>query len=170
MAQLVVTNVSGEDVTISDLYKSLAPGESVTTSRSGSDFPRMKSLQNAIAAGRVTVSITPDAQEALSGLLSPPASVTAEDIAPVPATAVTGGLVVLRQQFAGDRGGSPDVVTIVGLGGLSTPLRVVDAFAYVSTRVIASVLEVRTQPSGAGGLLATFDSGTAGKKTDAPTP
>lgn len=161
--QVTITNVTSESVLIQDLYTTIEAGESITVERSSTDLPRMASLQKNIADGNVTISVTPTADEIASGLLQSPQTIQAADMAPVDATDVAAGLVVLRVPLVAGGGGSPDDVQAYAANALPFKFRVLDAWAMVSTGVGASTLNVYTQAAGAGTLVAgPLDSAAAG--------
>ena len=152
--QLVVTNISSSPVYIRDLYTEIAVGGSVTTTRSGSDLSGMDGLIEALDAGTVSVSITPTAAEIASGFLTPPQAVQAVDMAPVAATEVAAGLVVLRVPLPAGAGGAPDDVVAYVANALPYKFRVLDAWAMIATGVALMSLNVWTRAAGAGTLLA----------------
>jgi len=152
--QIVVTNISAAPVYIRDLYTEIAPGGSVTTDRSGSDLSSMEGLIAALFAGTVSVSLVPSAAEVASGFLTPPQAVQAQDMAPVSATEVAAGLVVLRISLAAGAGGVADDVVGYAANSLPFKFRVLDAWAMIGTGVALSNVNVYTRAAGAGTLLA----------------
>lgn len=76
MAQLTVQNLTSDPVYIRDLYVTIQPNATITTTRFESDLSRMAGLQAAIAAGRVAASFQLSPAEQSSGLL---AAVTPQD-------------------------------------------------------------------------------------------
>lgn len=151
---LSVTNISAAPVHLGDLYISLQPGATLSTSRSASEVTAMSSLLKAMAAGLVAVTLTPDAAEIASGVLTPPMSVQAADMAPAAVAEIASGLVVLRREFPPGAGGAPDDVEVFPEGGLPFRFRVIDAWAMISAGVPASSVSARTRPGGEGILLA----------------
>jgi hypothetical protein len=152
--QIVVTNISSAPVYIRDLYAEIPAGGSVTTTRSGSDLSGMDGLIEALDDGTVSVSLTPTAAEIASGFLTPPQAVQAVDMAPVAATEVAAGLVILRVALPAGVGGAPDDVTAYAANALPYKFRVLDAWAMVATGVALANLNVYTRAAGAGTLLA----------------
>ena len=87
MAQIQLTNLTSNALPLGDLgSKSLAGNETITITRPANALPQMASVIAAVAAGTLSVTVTPTAAELASGFLSPPQSVQAEDLAPVAAT------------------------------------------------------------------------------------
>lgn len=162
MATLVITNISGADLLIQDLYTTIAAGGSATVDRAASDIPRMASMIDAVATSKATLSVTYTADEIASGLMSPPQAVEARDLAPVAAAVATGGLAIVRSSFAAGAGGSADDVVVYAANTLPFKFRVVDCWAKVVTNVGGSTLQARTRALGAGTLLGTMSSATAG--------
>jgi hypothetical protein len=160
---LVITNLSATDpVTIRDLYTTIAPSGVVTITRKASELPAMGGLQAALAAGAVSLSVTPTADEIASGLLAAPQTVQAADSAPVAAAAVDAMDITMRLPFAAAAAGTADDVTIYALNALPYKMRVIWAKAIVGTAIGSATAAVRTQSAGAGTLVATMDFGTAG--------
>lgn len=152
--QLVVTNISSSPVYIRDLYVEIPAGGSVTTERSGSDLSGMEGLIVALDAGTVSVAITPTSAEVASGFLTPPQAVEARDMAPVAASYVASGLILLRVPLTAGGGGSPDDVIAYALNALPFKFRVLDAWALISVAVGGSSLHVYTRAAAAGTLVA----------------
>jgi hypothetical protein len=167
MATLEITNIVSEDVYLADLYTSIAVGESKSIERSASDLPRMRSLQQAMADGKVSLAVTYSADEAASGLHAPPSTIEAGDMAPVAAATPAAGLAVIYKPFAAGGGGSPDDVEIFPAGSLPFKFRVVDFALYVSTAVGASSAEIRDEAGGGGNLLASASSAATGRVANA---
>lgn len=161
--QAVITNATSEAFFVSFMYKTLAAGESVTiTDTTPETLAQEVQFKKDVEAGYLTVAF---AEESFDNFV--PQSVDASDIQTVAAAAVASGNVVFRQLFtAPGGGGSPDDITVVALGGLTSDMRVLEAYLYVSTAVGASTAELRTVAGGGGTLLASFDTGTTGKKED----
>jgi len=163
MATLNITNVSTEDVYLRDLYTSIAVGESKEIERAASELSAMRSLQAAMAAGKVTLSVAYDADEVGSGLQAPPASVEAGDLAPVDPAVPVAGLAVIYKAFAAGGGGAPDDVEVYPVGALPFKMRVLDMVAYIAVAVGAASVEVRDEPGGAGTLLASTTAAAIGR-------
>jgi hypothetical protein len=162
---VTVTNTTSpsEAVTIGDIYKTLEKtGDTVTFSRKGSDLSRMTSLQTLVAAGKVSVVVVPTADELASGLLTPPLAIQAADIQPVAAAVVDAPDVTLRISVPAGVGGGADDVTVYPLNAFPYKARVMWARAIVSATPGASTVALRTQPGGAGLLLATLSTAAVG--------
>lgn len=167
MATLVITNISSGPVPLGDLgSKSLAVGESVTISRPANRLTEMASVVAAMAAGTITVTVTPTVAEVESGLLSPPQAVQAEDLAPVGASvagAVTG---LWRLPMTAGVPGTADDVVLYAVNNLPFKVRILRTWGRIATAIALSTVEMRSQAAGAGTLLGTLDSATTGLKSD----
>ncbi len=160
--QAVITNTSGGPFFVSFLYKTLATGESVTiTDTSPETLNQETQFKKDILAGSIAAVFT---EESADNMI--PQSVDASDIQAVTAAAASGNLVFRRLFTAPGAGGSDADIVVVALDGLTDDMRVLEAYMYVSTAVLASTAELRTQAAGAGTVLAEFDTGTTGKKED----
>lgn len=167
MATLVITNLTSEQVSLSDAYAVLQPsgstGESITITRAASDIPRMARLAALVADGSVSVDVTYSDDEKASGFVAPPNSIQASDLAEVLATDAASGLILIRKAFTAAATGSADDVTIFAVNALPFKFRVVDAWCFVATAISSSHAYLRTRAAGSGTLLATFDSGSTGR-------
>jgi len=163
MATLEITNVVSEEVYLVDLYTSVGVGETKTIERSATDLPRMKSLHEAMADGKVTLSVQYSADEVGSGLHAPPATIEAVDIAPVAAGSPAAGLAVFYAPLLAGGGGAPDDVEIFPPASLPFKFRVVDFALYVSAAVGASSVEIRDEAGGAGNKLASASAAAVGR-------
>jgi hypothetical protein len=67
MASVTIKSIVDAPVYLADLYVTLQPLGVLTISRSTAQLESMTSLQRAMAAGEVTVTITPTSQEMASG-------------------------------------------------------------------------------------------------------
>jgi len=160
---ITITNSGTDLLPLSDIYRTLAVGESITVSRSASDLPRMKGLQAAIAAGTATVTVAPTASELASGLLSAPQAIEAADLAPVAAATLIGLTQTLRIPLtSGGAAGTNDDVTAYALNTVPYKCRVVDMWALVSTNAAGTSLDLRTQAAGAGSSLGTVSANATG--------
>jgi hypothetical protein len=162
---VTVTNTTSpsEAVTLGDIYKTLEKaGDSITFSRTASDLSRMASLQQAAAAGKISVSVVPTADELASGLLSAPQAIQAQDMQPVASSAVDAPEITLRIPLTAGGGGAADDVTVYALNALPYKFRVLWARMIVSGAVGGSTAALRTQAAGAGTLLATMNTAAAG--------
>lgn len=162
---ITVTNITSPSapVTLGDIYKTLAnTGDFVQFTRKASDLPRMTSLQAALAAGAVSIVIVPTADEVASGLLAAPQTVQAVDMAPVAAAGIDAPEITLRVPIVAGVGGAADDVTVYAAGALPYKFRILWARMVVAATPGASTAAVRTRAAGAGTLLATMNTGTAG--------
>lgn len=164
MALLEITNISGERVYLADLYTDIAVGKSKSLERSATDLPRMRSLQTAMAAGLVTLSVQYSAEEVASGLHAPPSTIEAVDLAPVLFSSPASGVVSFYASLPPGISGSPDDVEIFPVGSLPFKCRVLDLILYVSSSPGASTVQLRDEAGGAGTLLASADSGSIGRQ------
>lgn len=160
---VTITNISAAPVAIGDLYTTIPVGGSVTTKRSASQLSAMVGLQKEVEAGTVTVAATMESFETASGLAIPPGTVEAGDAAAVAATAAAAAPLEIRKAFTALGAGVPDDVVIYAVNTLPYKIRVLDAYALVSTAIAATTLDVRDQAAGAGQLAATMSSATAGR-------
>lgn len=161
MGTLAITNLASTPTPLGDLHsRALAVGETLSIERAASDLPRMASIIAALAAGTISVTFTPTAAEIASGLLAPPQSVQGADVAPVAATDVFGGpLIVVRKALtSGGSTGTLDDVTLAAVDTLPYKFRVVGAIMYLSTPQAATTATLRSRAAGAGTALATFDT------------
>lgn len=164
MASVVITNLTTSPLHIGDLYTTIAASSSITVDRYASDLSRMKSLQDAIAAGSAAVSVTPTANETASGLLTADASIQAADMAPVAPTAVASNEVEFRKAFVAAAAGAQDDVIIFAANALPYKMRITDVYALVSTvGTGAATLTVRDQAAGAGTAVAVLSSAATGR-------
>lgn len=162
MATLRITNLTTSPLYLGDLYTSVPASSYIDVERSATDLPRMKSLQAAMAAQQVTLAVTYSADELASGLMAPPQSVEAQDIAPVLAATPLGGLALIRCPLVAGAPGAPDDVTILAAGLLPFKFRVVDAWAKILTAIGGTTVKAYTRAAGAGTLLGSMASAAAG--------
>jgi len=167
MASLSIANISLTSFFLNDIYVDIDAGQTVVVSRSAAEISSMLGLQAAVADGVLTATITPTADElASSPLASPlsPASVTALATAPVAAAAIDSAPVIFRKAFtAGGASGTLDDVTIYAVNTLPYKVRILEAFALISTAGPgASVLAVRSAAAGGGTLAATVPADVLG--------
>ena len=167
MAAVTITNVTSgdtaEDIYIRDLYTTVPVGEARTIQRSASELPAMRSLQDAVAGGKVTVAVQYTAEELASGFPTAPAAVEAGDLAPVAALVPLGPVAAVYKRFAAGSGGAPDDVEVYPVGAVPFKLRVLDVVAYIQTPVGGAALEVRDAPARGGNLLASVSAAAAGR-------
>ena len=162
MATLVVSNLTSADVFVTDLYASIPANGSVSTTRTASDLSRMASLQAFIAAGTLAASVTYSADEKGSGLVDVGGTAS-------PATGL-GDEDIIRFAFIAGVPGTPDDVVLYAVNTLPYgKMRVVDAYAIVSTAIGATTLQVRTVAGGAGALCAEMASAAAGRQGQTAT-
>lgn len=160
--QVVITNLTSSPVYIGDIYTSVPVGSPLTIERAASDLSGMAALMKAIADGDVSITVTPTADELASGLLSPPSSIQAEDMAPVAATDVGSGLVLLRAAFTAGGGGSPADITLYAANALPYKFRVVDSWLFVATAV-AGTGTLRDEAAGAGTAVSSGSTAATGR-------
>jgi hypothetical protein len=155
MATLVVTNLTTSPVYVADLYVTIAASGSITTTRAASDLPRMAGLQSLIQVGTVSASVTFTATEQASGLVG-------QGIVAQAATGVSTEEVVRVPLTAGTPGTADDV-TVYALGKLpAAKLRVMEAYALISTNIAASTLQIRSATGGLGTLCGEISSAALG--------
>jgi hypothetical protein len=158
MATIVVTNISSSDVHIRDLYKTLAPGEAVSTERSAADLNGMGGLMAAMAAGTVTLGVTYSADELASGLAQAPGAIEAQDI--IATQEAAGTAIQATATFAAGGGGSPADVTLYASAPFA--MTIVDAVLHVSTAV-AGTATLRDAAAGGGSAYAAGSTASAGR-------
>ena len=130
------------------------------------ELPAARSLQKLIADGDLTFTMTPSADETASGLLSPPVSITGDDMQPVAATDVTAAIGTFHKEFAAGGGGSPDDVVLFAANEIPFKCRLLDVVFHVSATPGASTLTLYDEAAGAGTSIAAGDSSTTGRKVD----
>jgi hypothetical protein len=166
MAQLTITNLTANPYFVSEIYKTLAAGESVVAERAASDIPGMEQLIKDVASGVLSMSVVYTAAELATGLMQPPWSVEAQDMALVNAADPAAGTFTIRKAFTALGAGVPDDVTIWAANALPFKFRVLDAIAYIGTAIALSTLDIRTRAGGAGTQLASTASATTGRQTN----
>lgn len=158
--QLLVTNLTSSPVNVGDFYTTIAANGTLTVDRPASAVSGLKSLQALIAAGTVSVAFTPTADEIASGLLAPPNTVTADDMASVDLATVASGVFQIRQAITA---GGAAAVAIYAANALPFKFRILDACMYVSTAAGASTCDL--QREAAADLIGMqFDTAATGKK------
>jgi hypothetical protein len=166
MASLSITNISASAFFLNDVYVDIAAAQTLVVSRSPAEISSMAGLQAAVADGVLTASIAYTADELASiPLPSPiaPGSVSALAVAPVAAAAIDSAPVIFRKAFAsGGAPGTADDVTIYAVNTLPYKVRILNAFASISTAVGGSGLTIRSAAGGAGTLAATISSAATG--------
>jgi hypothetical protein len=162
MATLTITNLTSGQYNVSELYKTLAAGEAVSVERAASDIPGMKQIIEDVANGVLSMSVVYSAEELATGLMQPPWSVEAKDMAPVAAADPAAGLITIRKPFTAGVAGTADDVTIYAAGALPYKLRVLSAMAYIVTAIALSTIEVRSRAGGLGTLAGTLSSAATG--------
>lgn len=168
MAQIVLTNLSASPLPLADLgSKSLAVGESVTITRPANLLANMLSVVREVAAGTLSATVTPSAAELASGLLAPPQSVQAEDLAPVASTVLPCAPGAFYKAISAGGGGSADDVTLYAVNTLPYKIRVLRAYMRVATPVSGSNCQLRSAAAGGGTLVSQFDTAAVGQKEDA---
>ena len=171
MATFSFTNISSEVQYISDFPGSPLPipvGDTVEIpNRVSTELPAARELQRQIAEGLVSFVMTPSADEIASGLLSPPVSITGDDIQPVAATDVTAAVAVFHKEFAAPGGGgTPADVVLFAANAIPFKCRLLDVVVHVTTTPGASTAVLRDEAAGAGTVIASIDSSTVGRKVD----
>jgi hypothetical protein len=160
---VTITNISAAPVAIGDLYTTIPVGGFVTTKRSASQLSAMVGLQKAVESNLVTVAATLESFESASGLAIPSGTIQAGDVAVVAPTDAAAATFEIRKSFAVGAGGAPDDVTVYAANSLPYKVRVLDAYALVSTAVGASTLQARDQAAGAGQLAAQMSAAATGR-------
>lgn len=165
MADVTLTNLTTSPLPLGDLYTSIPASGSIVISRFTSDLARMQSVQAAVAAGTLAVSVVLTAAEAASGLTTAAGSVEAEDVAAVADTTIAAAPFEIRKSFTALAAGTADDVTIYAAGALPFKMRILDVYALVSTAGAggAMTLTVRDQSGGLGTAVATIDDSGAGR-------
>jgi hypothetical protein len=164
MATLRITNLDTAPLYIADIYNTIAVSGYVDVERAASDIPRMKALITAISAGQASLLVTYSAAELASGLMAPPQSVEAGDVAPVAAAAVPSGAVLFRKSFAAGGGGSPADVTLFAANALPFKFRVMDSWVFIATAV-AGTATLYDEAAGAGTAVAAGATTATGRVT-----
>lgn len=166
--QVQITNLTSSPVYIGDIYTSVPVGSPLTIERSASDLSGMAALQKAIADGDVSIVVTPTADELASGLLAPPSSIQAQDMAPVAAADVGSGLILLRVPMTAGGGGSPDDITVYALNALPYKFRIVDSWAFISAAVGGATVTAYDEAAGAGTAGPAISGAATGRAAGAP--
>ncbi len=167
MANLTITKVAqnaGPDpIFYPDLYTQLKVGDSVTTSRPASAIPAMTSIINGVAIGDLTLAVQYTAQELSTGLMSPPQSLSASDVAPVAPATGPSLPVTMRFAFAA---GAPAIVPLIPANAFPFKARVLSAKALIKTAGAGGSTAILQTQSGGGTTLATFSTAATGTVTD----
>jgi hypothetical protein len=165
MATFVVRNLTGSPVLLQEFYKVLPPNDTLTLeNRAPSELDKMTALKALVLSGSVAVQVNMSAADIAAGWATPPQSVESSDIASVGSSDVAAATILFRQAFAAVVGaGAPDDIAVFAVGSLPFKCRVVDAWAFVATPINPSTIDARTQAVAGGTLLASFDTGTAGR-------
>lgn len=163
MASILVTNLTAENVYVSDLYTTLAANGTLTVSRPASKLGEMVALQKLIEAAKVTIAVTLDTYETASGMLTAPGSVEAADLSAVAADTAAAASQVIRVPLVAGAGGSADDVTVFAAGALPYKMRIMDARLNVTTQVVGSTCAIRDQAAGAGTLVTSLSSNATGR-------
>ena len=144
-----------------------ANGQVTLPGRATTELPVARSLQKLIADGDLTFSLTPSADEKASGLLSPPVSITGDDMQPVAAGDVTAAIGTFHREIPAGAGGAADDVALFAANAIPFKARLLDVVFHVTTAVVASTLTLGDEAAAAGTAIAVGDSGTVGRKVDA---
>lgn len=174
MATLRITNLTTSPYWLNDIYTSVPASTAqfpyVEVQRTPAEISSMDGLQAAVAAGTLSSSVTYSAAElaAIDSSNQPLASVLVDGsvtdaaLAPVAAAAVAAPLVTFHKAFAAGAGGADDV-EVYAVNTLPYAVRVLDAFALISTAGAGgSTLSVRSAAAGGGTLAATVSSAATG--------
>lgn len=195
MATIRITNLTNSDYWLNDIYTNIPASTAavpyVDVVRSIAQLSSMKGLGAAVAAGTLSVAITPDAgelatdltyvqplgSELLPGSVSSGAlangSVTAAKLAansvgpgtfvPVASTDIVSPTVTFYKALtSGGAAGTADDVTIYAVNTLPYKVRIIDAWAVVSTAAAATTLDVRSAAAGGGTLAAQVSAASTG--------
>lgn len=174
MATVRITNLTTSDYWLNDIYTAVPASTAavpyVDVTRSPADISVMRGLQDAVAAGVLSSAVTYSADElaAIDSANQPLASVlvdgsvTDSALAPVAAAAIAAPLVTFHKAFAAGAGGADDV-TIYAVNTLPYAVRILDAFAMISTAGAGgSTLTVRSAAAGGGTAAAVLSSAATG--------
>lgn len=180
MATIRITNLTTSDYWLRDIYANVPASTAaipyVDVTRSLAELASMTALNAAVAAGTLSVDITPSAGELASDLTYSqklgselvPGSVSASAMAansvgpgtfvPVAAAGIVSPTITFYKAFtSGGTSGTLDDVTIYAVNTLPYKIRVLDAMANISAAGPASsVLSVRSAAAGGGTLAATI--------------
>jgi hypothetical protein len=144
--QVTLTNLSGTDsFYISQLYRQLAPGESVTTRRTMAQIDADQPLKTLISNGSIGIVYTEE---------------TGDDIA---GGGLEGGVaeqLTIRKAFTAGVAGTPDDVVIY-TANAPYAFDIVDVTALVSTAIAATTLTLRDTAGGGGAALSDALSSAA---------
>lgn len=170
MATLRITNLTTSDYWLNDIYSAVPAGSFVDVTRSPAEISAMRGLQDAVAAGKLSVDTTFSAEElaAISAANQPlastlvPGSLTADAVAPVATAVAAAAPITIFKAFSAGSGGSPDDVVVYAVNTLPYKIRILDAMATISTAVALSSLDVRSAAAGGGTLVATIPSASTG--------
>lgn len=186
MATITITNLSAAPIYLRDFYTTIGAAGSTNTAlgpaatitltsntagntnltggntkmaRAAAQVENYLQLMDLVAAGTITVTVTPSANEIASGLGGGVNSVSYNDVSEVAAAAAPGVPFVLRIPLA-STGTSGTIIdtTVFAAGSLPFKIRVLDATAYVTTNTVASNWVIGDQAAGAGNTLATLSA------------
>jgi hypothetical protein len=165
MATFVITNLTASTVLLGDFYLTVpANGSVAIDNRAPSELDKMSALKALVLSNTVSVQVSMSAADIAAGWATPPQSVEPSDIAPVGSADIAAATVLFRQAFTAAAGlGAPDDITVFAAGSLPFKCRIVDAWAFVATPINPSTIDARTQANGGGTLLASFNTGVAGR-------
>jgi hypothetical protein len=164
MATIVISNLSSSPVFLREFYANLGPAgqknvkvgptDTLTTVKPAGTLGNMDGLMQLLAAGTVSVSVTPDAGEAGSALLVPPQSVGQEDLVKTADTTASNTFssavpfIIKVPLVAADTS-----ETVYAADALPYKMRVIDAVAFLSTAGSGSIA-VNSKADGSGTALA----------------
>lgn len=166
MGTLVVTNLTSSPVWLNDLYTSVAASSTVTADRAPSQLPAMSDLASLVAAGTVSFTFTPSADEASSGIASPAASIEAQDMAPVAATDLASAVIGVRKSIAA----SGTNIAVYAANALPYKFRVLDAhFVVTAGNAGGRTITLYSDSGSSTAIGVTFDCSAAGRVQGALT-
>jgi len=165
MADVTITNLTTSPLYLGDLYTTIAASSSITVSRYASDLSRMKSLQDAVAAGTAAVSVAPTANELASGLMTADASVQAADLAAVAAANAAAPEQIIRKSFTT---ASTTDIAIYAANALPYKMRIIDVFLIISTQQSASAVQLWSGAAGTGTAVTSSTATTSAGRVAMP--
>jgi hypothetical protein len=159
VATISITNISTDVQPLSDFSTSVGVGKSISTSRPASSIGSLTATAKLVAAGKVTISVTPSADEIAAGILTPPQAVQAVDLAPVAANLTIGPAALGRFVIPA---GAADV-QLIAAGAIPFKMRIYRAKSTsMAGGAGGSTVQLRTRSGGAGTLLATLAGDAVG--------
>lgn len=170
MADFTFINLTADPQYIGDFGTPVlivpASGQYTITDRESTELPAARDLQGLIADGSLDFVMTPTQDEIDSGLLSPPVSISGDDMQPVDATSVTAAIGTFHKEFAAGGGGAPDDVVLFAANAIPFKCRLLDVVFHVTTFIGASSITLYDEAAAAGSSIAAADSSAVGRKVD----